>query len=315
LFIRHEQAPAFVSLVSPSFTYDWPAYKGLLDQTLQGLAEPELSRAVGALIQGVFWSVYKRDEVSIPDAFTEWLLDQLLRVADIDALGSMTEHRLEEILKVVGRAPLRWLPKALKLRAALEATHGHGKFRALGFQSSFGEFVEPIEEGATDRKVVTEVIEELLGLVDDQGTVGYRLKEVLRDVDPHGVVLAEAVASRIRSGGIQGVQKYARLARSYVVNTEPWRTIALPIVELAASLDAKEERRALFAAISGPEIRTWSGKRGEVASVFVTAVENAKRHRDQEKDGRFSAFWDWYVGVAEADLEHETERAREDRGE
>ncbi len=315
MFSRHGREPAFVALVSPSFTHDRSAYKTLVEQTLNRLAEPVLSNAVAALIQGVFWAVYKRDKIDIPEAFPEWLLDQVIRVADMDGLGSMNEHRLDEVLTVVGRAPLRWLPKALKARAALEASQGYGNVRALGHQSSLGEYVEPIREGETDPQHVVGVINELLDLVDDPGTVGYRLKDILHNVDPHGLVLAGAVAERIRNGGAAGAKRYVRLARSYVVNTPPWRTIALPVLEIAASLDRKEERNVLFAAISDPGIRTWSGTHGEVSSVFVTALDNAKRDRDNEKDPRFAAFWTWSVELADGELEREKESAKEERGE
>lgn len=315
LFLRNDQAAAFVALVSPSFTYQWPAFKSLIEETLASLAEPVLTSTVASLIQGVFWAIYKRENVRVPEGFAEWLLDQLVRVADMDALGSMNDHRLDEIIEVIGRAPLRWLPKALKARAALEAADGYQNVRALGYDSSLGEYVQPVGEGAKDTQEVTAVLTELLDLVDDPGTVGYRLNDILHDIDPDGLVLAGLVAEKIRDSDAEGAKRYMRLARSYVVNTPPWRTIALPAIEAARSLETSKERNSIFATISDPGIRSWSGKPGEVPAVFISAVDGAKKQREQEKDARFSIFWDWYVSVAEAELAHEEQRAKEERGE
>ncbi len=315
MFARHAREPAFVALVSPAFMHDGAAYRMLLEQSFDRLAEPVLTHAVAALVQGVFWAVYDRQGVDAPGGFSEWLLDQVIRVADLDGLGSMNDHRLGEVLAAVGRAPLRWLPKALKARAALESSQGYGKVLAIGHQSSLGEYVEPIGEGEPDRQQVAGVIDELLDLADDPGTVGYRLNDILHDVDPHGVVLADAIAARIRSVGPDDVMRFVRLARSYVVDTPPWRTIALPVLQIAASPEKSDERNVLFSALGDPGIRTWSGKHGEVASVFVNALDTARRHRDNEKDPRFAAFWNWYVEVAAAELEREKESAKEERGE
>lgn len=315
LFLRNDQAAAFVALVSPSFAHQWPLFKLLVEETLSSLAEPVLTNAVASLIQGVFWAIYKRDDVKVPDGFSEWLLDQLVRVADLDALGSMNDHRLDEIIKVIGRAPLRWLPKALNARAALEAADGYQNVRALGYDSSLGEYVEPVAEGQTDTPEVRAVLMELLDLVDDPGTVGYRLNDILHDIDPHGLVLADLIATKIRGSDRDQAKRYMRLARSYVVNTASWRTIALPAIEVARSFETAKERNSIFATISDPGIRSWSGKHGEVSSVFISAVERARQQRDEEKDERFSAFWDWYVSVAEAELAHEEQRAKEERGE
>jgi hypothetical protein len=312
LFTRNAQTAAFVGIISPSFTFRWSELRPILESTLEGLAEPTLSNAVAWLIQGVFWGIYQRENVRTPPDFAEWLLDQLVRVADIDALGSMVDFRLDEILKVVGRAPLRWLPKALKMRAGLEAA---GTGRAVGYDSSLGQYVEPVRPGVTDPAELRAVLSELLDLVDDQGTVGYRLNEILHDVDPNGLILADIIAERIRNATSESVWPYLRLARSYVVNTTAWRTIALPAIELAEKYETIEERNSVFATISNPGVRTWGGKPGEVGAIFITAVDTARQYRDNEKDRRFLVLWNWYVGIAEAELELEQEDAKEERGE
>jgi hypothetical protein len=54
---------------------------------------------------------------------------------------------------------------------------------------------------------------------------------------------------------------------------------------------------------------------GETPEVFKSEVESAKTALAAESDELLQAYWDWRVRLAEADLEGETQRAKEERGE
>lgn len=313
LFLQAGDSPGFIGLIAWTFRHQWPEYQSIVEQELERLEEPVLTRAVGALIQGVFWATYERDPSLFPATLGTWLLDQLVRVSDLDVFGDLVEWRLGKTMGVIGRVPVVWLARALQNRAQLEAREGYKAVRGIGHDVKLSEFCEPVTEANQDRDEVRSAIDSLLGLVDDHGSVGYRLADILHDVDPHGLVVPRLIGQKIAAGGVIEAKQLARLARAYVVNTVPWRVIALEVVQLAAVHESPEDRRALYRAIGDPSVRSWSGVSGEVPPVFVAAVESANAYRDQESNASLQPFWDWYVNVAEAQLKHQQQLAKEDR--
>lgn len=72
---------------------------------------------------------------------------------------------------------------------------------------------------------------------------------------------------------------------------------------------------SLYSELAEHGPRGWSGQRGEVPSIFVTAVEAAREHLAAEKDDDLRPFWEWRLAVAEGQLRDAEERAKEERGE
>ncbi|MBX3157652.1 MAG: hypothetical protein KF773_16895 [Deltaproteobacteria bacterium] len=308
VFRAIDKLPWFISLIAPSPTHRWDEYRGQIEGILQVLIEPRLTEAVASLIQGVFWAAHKRDISGVPDTLNVWLLDQVLRIASFENMHNMTEWRLKEVIKTLGRVSVAWLPGALRQRSEREKGGGA---RALSFSLGLSEFVEPIRPENANDQDVTRAVAELLDLVDAGGMVGYRLPELVQQVDPEGIIAPRELAGRMSSRVDAVIQRFARLAKSYSLGTRAWRTIAAPVLEHARDIDSPSERIGLYHAICETGVRSWSGTPGTVPVVFVHEVERARQRRQEESDPRFIPLWDWCLSVAEADLRHQQDRAKE----
>jgi hypothetical protein len=180
---------------------------------------------------------------------------------------------------------------------------------------ALSDFVDPIDDADRDDPRVHTIVDKLLDFVDDRGGVGYRLADVLHEIDPHGYVVPSRAAERIKRSSRDDLGRLTRLARAYVVDTPAWRSIAAAVLQVASTIESVDERRSLYRGLAEAGVRSWSGRPGEVPPVFVSAVRQARNHRDGEADAMFRPFWDWYVSATEADLRYQEERAREERGE
>jgi hypothetical protein len=157
--------------------------------------------------------------------------------------------------------------------------------------------------------------EYLLAFVGDAGASGYYLPEVLRDVDPEGLVVPGLVVARVSSAtDAEQVRRLARIGGAYVVRTPAWTAVAKAMLR-ASSVNSEEIRRSVFRALGGSGITSWSGVPGEIPEVFKSEVESAKAALAAESDELLQAYWAWRVRLAEANLEGETQRAKEERGE
>lgn len=309
-FRSADRLPWFVSLVGRAPSYKWEEYRALIDKVIDELREPRRTEAVASLIEAIFWTVHERSASEFPADLNVWLLDRVLRVRDFDALSNMLEWRLEQVIGVLGRVPLTWLPRALKQRANLEKQERDDGVRALSHDVGLSEFVAPIGEHQAEEPDVHLAVQELLEFVDDHGMVGYRLPDLLHEIDPGGIVVPKVLADRMAEGGEDAIKRFARLALAYVVGTEPWRAIATPVVAYASKLDDRE-RVSLFHTVAEPGVRSWSGTPGTVADVFRIEVDRMKAVRDAERDPRFIPLWDWCIDVVMADLRHQEARAKE----
>jgi hypothetical protein len=315
LFERVGRLPAFVALISRLLQREWDLHAPLVERIVRDAPEPIKTEVVASLIEGVFSMVYKRERSAFPPQLNRWLLDQVICVADFDDLNSMQDWKLGEVIKILGRVPLEWLPAALRTRAELEGADEAVTVSALSHDMVLSDFVDPIDDADRDNPRVHAIVDELLDFVDDRGGVGYRLADVLHEIDPHGCVVPARSAERIKRSSRDGLGRLARLARAYVVDTPAWRSIAAAVLQVASTLESVDERRSLYRGLAEAGVRSWSGRPGEVPQIFLNAVEQARNHRDREADAMFRPFWDWYVSVTEADLRYQEERAREERGE
>ncbi len=313
LFRASNRSAWFVGLVSWTLEYEWTEYKTLIEAELDALAEPSLTEAVAMLVQGIFWATYKRTQKEFPEDAGGWFLDQLIRVQSF-GFGSNLEYRIDEVLGVLKPPAITWLPTALKKRASMEATQGYARAKALSRDMVLGDYVQAIDEAHKDDPAVEAAVSELLDLADDKGSVGYRMPEVLHSIDPNGFVVAKELAKRITAGGPDAARHLGRLARAYVINTAGWRTVATAVLELAPSL-APEERRSLYSVLGNSRVQSWNGLPGQVPVVFQHAFEAAQGFRDKEADTRLIPYWEWNLGLIEADLRRQEEEAKEERGE
>jgi len=316
MFLANDAGPVFISCVGWAIDHDWQGLKVVVEQALDEMPNRFIEVAVARLTDAVYWAVRDGERAGIPPQIGTGLLDQVLRVPDIDRIAGTIDWHINEILKVVGRLPLTWLRPALTRRTALEAAGGEDKVRAVGHQSRLSKYVSPISPAQAAEPATIKAVGELVGLASDHGTVSYYLDEILHDIDPDGLLVPSEIAHRFESATDKDeVWRLARLGGGYPIGGPSWRTIARPVLLRASQASTREERLSLFSALTDHRPRAWSGAIGEVPALFLTAVEQAHKQLEIETDSEFRPFWEWRVAVAEAELRDQEEHAKEERGE
>lgn len=315
LFADENNTPAFVACVTWGLDFDREALQDLLEKVLDATPDEQIVRALDTLVDALYWTLREHGPEAIPPNIGVWMLDQLLRVPDIDSLGGNLEWHINEVLKKVGNAPLTWLPKAIEQRRDLERNRGHGTVHALSHHMRLSRFVSKIGQNDEISDEDKAAVQSLLEFVSDPGSVGYYLHGTLQDIDPHGRIVPHEVACRFRDTDDDSLAyRLARIGGAFVIGTPAWRTIAGPVLAQAAS-KTPEVRGSLYSALTDHGPRSWSAKPGEVPAVFKSAVESARKHLEAETDHEFRPFWEWRLKIAEAHLRDEEERAKEERGE
>jgi hypothetical protein len=243
-------------------------------------------------------------------------MSQLLALDDFDDLGGTGQWHLTEILKRLGKVDVGWLAQALARRQQQEAASGEGKkSRAISRNARVSKYVRRIEATDASDVDVAGAVRKVLDFVNDNGSVGYYLPEILRDIDPDGLVVPASVAARATAaGGAEDVRRLARIGGACALNTQPWRTIALATIRAATpfGLDAV---RSVHGALDERGIASWSGTYGEVPPAFIAAVSEAQATLDAEVEADLRPYWEHRLAVAQAELREQEERAKEERGE
>lgn len=315
LFASTGRDVAFVAALALTVDYDWPALRPLLEDVLRTIAAEQLPQAMHALVEATYWAV-RKDAARPPPGLSEWLMSQLLALPDVGDLGGNAEWRLMEIFKRVGGLEVRWLPAALARRQHQEATGGDRyKARAVSHHARISKYVRKIVAADATDPSVTDAMDRVLGFVSDNGSVGYYLPEILGDIDPDGLVVPAAVITRALSAAdAEDVRRLARIGAAYAINSAPWRAIALATIR-AATPHGSEALRTVHGALGERGIRSWSGTVGEVPPVFIAAVTDARAALDAEVETELRPYWQHRLGLAEAELREQEERAKEERGE
>jgi hypothetical protein len=243
-------------------------------------------------------------------------MSQLLALPDIDDIGGNGEWHLTEILKRLGRPDVRWLPEALQRRQKQESASGDGtKSRAVSHNARVSKYVRQVDAAHASDADVVAALSKVLDFVKDNGSVGYYLPEILRDVDPEGLVVPAAVAARaVSAGDAEDVRRLARIGGAYAVNSSPWRTIALAAIR-AATTHGSEALRSVYGSLGERGIHSWSGAVGEIPPVFIAAVAEASAALEAEVQVELRPYWQQRLAFAEAELREREERAKEERGE
>jgi hypothetical protein len=315
LFTEAAQIPAFVSCIAWGVDFEWPSLKALVERVLDVTPDEQAAQTLAILVDAFYWAVSEREPIAVPTDLGSWMLDQLLRVPDIDCLGGNLEWYISEVLKRVGKPPLIWLPRALVRRRDLEAQRGHENVRSISSQMRLTSFVASINEDSDIDADTRAAVCELLNFFTDRGSVGYYLDKLLHDVDPNGRVVADEVARRLAEASDKDtVYQFARIGGAFAIGTPAWRTIAKPVLVRAARSE-KDERMSLFSSLTYHGVRSWAGTPGVVPAIFISEVESARQRLETETDTDFRPFWEWCLAVAEEDLRYQEEHAKEERGE
>src|SRR5207249_5334276 len=99
LFVQNGQGPVFIQVVGWTLHHDWPALKALIDRVLDSIPHEQVTLAVKSLVDAVHRTIRESDPAMLPQGLGPWLLDQLLRMPDLNRLGDDLGWRIEGILK------------------------------------------------------------------------------------------------------------------------------------------------------------------------------------------------------------------------
>jgi hypothetical protein len=316
LFRRAGREVPYVAALGLGVSEDWPILQPLLDEVIGSLQPDRLSHAIHALIDAIHWALRNEADQRVLVGLAEWLMFQVLALLDVAELSGNGEWHLNEILKRVGRPGVQWLSDALRRRQIEKSRNDDGtRSRAFSHRARVSKYIGKIDAADASRSDIVVAIGEMLDFVNDDGTVGYFLPEILRDVDPGGFVTPASVAERIATTrSADEVWKLARIGGAYALNSKPWRTIALAAIRAAAAVGA-EALRSVYGSLGEKGIRSWSSTRGEVPRVFITAVDEARQMLDAERQAELMPFWKERLADAEGELHEREERAKEERGE
>ena len=316
LFTSTGRDVAFIAALALTLDHEWPTLRPLLEDVLRSVAPKRLPQAVRALVDAVYRAVREENASQPPSGLAEWLMTQLLSLPDFDDLGGNGEWQLAEILKRVGEVNVRWLPGALARRREQEATGGEDyKARAISYNARISKYVRRVTAADVADEGVKDALDRVLAFVSDKGTVGYYLPEVLRDIDPDGLLVPIAVVALAHAAGEpESVRRLARIGGAYTVDSAPWRTIAQATLRAGAP-HGPDALRSIYGALAAWGIRWGSGAVGEVPAIFTAAVDEARAALDAEVDGDLRQFWKYRLSIAEADLREQEERVKEERGE
>jgi hypothetical protein len=305
LFLNSGSGAAFLEAIGWTFRFDWERWKALAEAALGRLPADQVGWATHALVESVYWGTRDTPD-PLPSDMGRWVLDRLLAASDLGMLG----HHLAEIMKRTAAPDVAWFVRSVQRGADFEALAPAGRGPGLS------KFVRPIAPTDSGDPSAVEAVAALVGFAIGEGKVAYRLPRIIANLDPLGVLAPASVAQGLadRLGDVDALWRLARIAGGYPQNGGPWRRIARAVVPLAIGLP-DQERWSLFRALLDSGAMTYSANIGEVPQVFIDRARAARESRDAESDDALMPFWKWLVEVTEADLVHEVERAKEDRGE
>ena len=318
-FLEANVPEAFCGVYGWTVMHDWDRLRESMEKALDATAPERLPTAVARLIESIGFGTNgnrRESEPPPPSGLGEWVLDQLLRLPDIDDLGGNAGWHLDEILKRTDRPGVEWLVAAIERRDRLSADVSSGA-RAFPIRLKLSGYVKPLGGEATPQADQNKSeVARLLSMIDRTDGLDYVLPEYARELDPHGVLVPQLVVEMLRempSGDHERFWRWARFGGVYAENTPAWRTIAKEVC--AAAGRAEEAVRVSFFNRLTNTTGAWTGVPGEVASVFHAAVDRAETDLRAEKDSDIRLYWEWSLKVAKAELARESEHAREVRGE
>jgi len=312
LFAICDRSDMFVACVCWGVNHDYDNYKIIISRNIDRSEKDAVNQAaIQCFITGIFW--WLKNGGRLPKEFNTWFLDQLFKLENLPHGTYLSGYEVEEILSVVGRAPIGWLVKMLNQRADKEKEDGG--FKALNGDIEFDELVELIDEGNKDGQHTKSSLKELFELFKDQGTVGYYIPRIVHSLDSDGILLPSLYAEFTGDQTeFAHLASWVELCSKYEFNSGEWRIMCRALLKEFNKQDRKRKPRFYRMIVDkGSEIYQYEP--GSVPRRFYKDVEDAQKYSEHETDPAFRDFWIWYLERANIRLQQEIEDAKEMRGE
>jgi len=179
-FLRANSAVRFVGLLSSILFSSPEKIKNTVETTLNKLDCKQLSSALPAFLKSLNYAMHSRTkntEQAIDPSLRNWILNQVLRLPDIDNLGGITSGYLEEILKMLGQPDLQWLISAIERRIQMFSESDGSNIRILPSEERLSQWITHISPEQADDTTIRSLIAKLLSYADSYPSLGYNFPQ------------------------------------------------------------------------------------------------------------------------------------------
>jgi hypothetical protein len=316
-FLEANLAVRFLGLLGGLFFSSSEQVKGAVEKTFNELDREQLSSGLDAFLQSLDYalrSLSQNIESAVAPSLRIWILDQVLRLPDIDDIGGTTDWHLQELLKLLGKPDLQWLISAVEKRIQFSESYA-SSMRTLPSRERLSQWINPISLEQADDPKVQSLIAKLLSYADSSRMLGYSFPRYLVDVDPAGAIAADLVVEKLTDPKVKGdpreVWQWAKFAGYYPNDSSAWHKIAHEACFLAVQFDDRH-KSSIFHALTNPDPKTWIVNIGEVSPTFEQAVKMAEQQLKAETDPVLIPFRQWILHSAQLELSSEVERVNEE---
>jgi len=316
-FLQANSAVDFISLLGGFFFSSLEKIRNTVETTLDQLDSKQLSSALGTFLQSLNYAIrshVRNTELKVDPSLKNWILDQVLRLPDIDDLSRTDDNHLQDILQVFGKPDLEWLVNAVEQRIQM-ASNNSSNVRILPSQERLSRWILPISSEQTNDIFIKDLIAKLLSYINFYPSLGYMFPLYLVDIDPTGAITADLVVEKLKDPNVREspseILLWAKFAGYYSDSSPAWHKIAHEACSLGIEFDDRD-KYSIFHALTNPEPKMWMRNRGEVAASFETAVEITKQKLETETDPVLIPFREWVLQLAQEELASEIERVKEE---
>lgn len=319
-FLQTNSAVRFLGLLGGIFFSSLEQIKNTVETTLNELDRKQLSTALSAFLQSLDYamrSLTKNLEQAVNHSLKNWILNLVLRLPDIDDLGSTSVHHVQDFLKMLGKPDLEWLVNTVEKRIQMVSEADGSNIRVLPSRERLSQWIAPISSEQAGDITIRNFIAKLLSYTDYSPML-YGFPRYLVDIDPTGIITADLVVEKLTDPKIREnprkIYQWSKFAGYYPDDSPAWRKIAHEACSLAVRFDDRH-KYSIFHALTNPDPKMSISTIGEVPANFQMVVETAQQRLKAETDSILIPFREWMLQLAQAELTSEIERVKEEIGE
>ncbi|WP_204104043.1 MULTISPECIES: hypothetical protein [Spirulina sp. CCY15215] len=314
-FIQHSQIDWFIEILSGIIFTDISRIKKIIEQNLDRLDEKSFVAGIRILLFNLYHAIMSNSEHSDRYSLGQWVLEQILKLPQIEDIGGNRIHFLKDIIKLTEKPDLQWLVDAVKKRLQQFNKSESSYVRILPNLDRLSLFIKQLSEEELMSEHAKSLILELLSLGQQNYPIFRSLPQYLQDIDPKGIIVPSLVVQKLSDSKIEDNLKqiylWSRIAAVYPENSSAWRTIAHQSCALANNFDDRD-RNDIFNALANSNPKIGFRNIGEVLEIYEIEFNLAHQRLKEESDPVLVPFREWVLKIAEAELKDQRERVKEE---